>query len=88
MAKPTTKIELELTKDEMMVLLYVVPYVGPHGCYDDPLKDIYELERDCKHEIEDPYEALGSLNKKVTKALKIDDVTCDCPQDDDDDTQD
>lgn len=79
--KPTVKIELELTKDEMMVLLYVVPWVGPHGCDDDPLKDIYELERDCKHEIEDAYGALNTLNKKVTQALKIDDTECDCPQD-------
>lgn len=75
--KPTVKIELELTKDEMMVLLYVVP----NDAWGDPLKDIYELERDCEHEIEDAYGALNTLNKKVTQALKIDDTECDCPQD-------
>lgn len=79
MGKPTIKIELELTKDEMMVLGYAVP----NDSWGDPLKDIYEMERDFKHEIEDPYGALKSVHGKVWKAIgeAIDKTECDCPQD-------
>ena len=58
------KIELDLTKDELTVLTYVVSRAdSPYAA--DPLKDIYECEED---EPEEPYEALGSMAKKLYEA--------------------
>ena len=58
------RIELDLTKDELTVLLYVVdsadsPYAG------DPLKDVYELRED---EPDDPYGSLKSMAAKLRQA--------------------
>lgn len=54
------KFELNLTKDELTILKYVVPDSNSG----DPLKDTYELGDD---EPEDPYKVLGSLYKKIAK---------------------
>lgn len=54
----TKKFSVELTKDELTILQYVMP--DPR--FGDPLKDIYELRED---EPEDPYVVLKTLTKKV-----------------------
>lgn len=54
------RFELDLTKDELTILRYVVPD-GRHG---DPLKDTYELGKD---EPEDPYAVLKTLYAKICK---------------------
>jgi hypothetical protein len=59
------KIKLDLTKDELTILLYVVN--GANSKYAaDPLKDTYELGDD---EPKDPYKALRSMAKKLNKAV-------------------
>jgi hypothetical protein len=73
----TVKVELELTKDELLVLMYVVP----SDSSGDPLKDIYDTERQFNHEIAQPYAALKTLHAKIAKlAGVVDEVMCDCPQ--------
>ena len=68
MANLTKRIELELTREEALVLIYViVDAASPYAC--DPLKDIYELEQ-TEGEIEDPYGALKSAAKKLFQATK------------------
>lgn len=52
------KITLDLTKDELTILKYVIP-VDDWG---DPLKDTYELGDD---EPERPYDVLESLREKI-----------------------
>lgn len=52
------KITLNLTKDELTILKYIVPV----DSWGDPLKDTYELGDD---EPEDPYKALATLRKKI-----------------------
>lgn len=58
------KIEIDLTKDELTVLLYIVGGAD-HPLARDPLKDIYETGDD---EPEDPYAALKSMAKKLYAA--------------------
>lgn len=58
------KVELDLTKDELTVLRYIVSRAdSPYAA--DPLKDIYECMDD---EPENPYKALGSMANKLYKA--------------------
>ena len=56
------KITLDLTKDELTILKYVIPVDN----WGDPLKDTYELRED---EPEDPYAVLATLRQKI-RALK------------------
>jgi hypothetical protein len=56
----TKRMNLELTKDELTIMKYVIPR-NPVG---DPLKDTYELGDD---EPDDPYAVLRSLYRKVNK---------------------
>lgn len=58
----TKKFTITLTKDELTILHYVVPYDN-HG---DPLKDTYELGDD---EPQDPYKALASLRSKLDRLI-------------------
>lgn len=51
---------IKLTKDELTILKYVVPYDSDG----DPLKDTYELQDD---EPEEPYAVLKTLRKKLDK---------------------
>lgn len=60
MAKETKKFTLELTKDELTILQYVIPA----DSWGDPLKDTYELGDD---EPRDRYAVLATLYKKVNK---------------------
>ena len=58
------KVELDLTKDELTVLTYLVSVADtPHT---DPLKDIYEVGEDDKPE--EPYKALKTMAKKIYQA--------------------
>lgn len=76
-----------LTKEELMVLYYVVP----SSSWGDPLKDIYELERDCQHRIERPTGGKGgvieTLGNKVFKPLRdaIDSLPSNGNKDEDED---
>jgi len=54
------KYVLDLTKDELTILKYVIP----DSSWADPLKDTYELGDD---EPENPYEVLDSLHKKINQ---------------------
>ena len=56
--KATKPFTIELTKDELTVLHYVVP----DDNRGDPLKDTYELGDD---EPEDPYAVLQTLRNKI-----------------------
>lgn len=58
------RLELELTEDELHVLMYVVPY----DSWGDPLKDIYELEQTIGRPIEAPYQVLASVHAKLSSA--------------------
>lgn len=55
----TKKITIELTKDELTILRYVMHDTEYTG---EPLKDTYELGED---EPEDPYVVLGILRDKI-----------------------
>lgn len=58
------KIELDLTKDELQILMYLISSAdSPHAR--DPLKDTYELGKD---EPEDPYGALRTMADKFYEA--------------------
>jgi hypothetical protein len=52
------KITLDLTKDELTILKYVIPC----DSWGDPLKDTYELGDD---EPEEPYKVLATLREKI-----------------------
>lgn len=62
MSKNSTKtFRVNLTKDELTILQYVVPHYDGWG---DPLKDTYELGDD---EPDDPYAVLKTLKKKIDR---------------------
>lgn len=54
-------VSLDLTKDEIVILQYLIGSANRPGR--DPLKDTYELRED---EPEDPYAALRTLDAKVS----------------------
>jgi hypothetical protein len=64
-APTKTQITVELTKEELMILYYVIPDAGDG----DPLKDIYELEHDCDHAVDEPYKVLDALGDKIRPVI-------------------
>lgn len=57
------RIELDITKDELAVLLHLVNVANDYSS--DPLKDIYEIGDDAPAE---PYAALSSMAEKLNAA--------------------
>lgn len=60
----TRTFTIELTKDELTILHYVMPRDWGGSFDGDPLKDTYELHED---EPEDPYATLRTLVGKIGK---------------------
>lgn len=59
------KLDLDLTKDELTILVYLLSITEHEG---DPLKDTYELGDE---EPKDPYAALKSMSAKVYRAATV-----------------
>lgn len=59
-------VTFELSKDALMLLAYAIPR-DQDG---DPFKDIYEMEVDYKHRVDDVESALKELNRETGSKLR------------------
>lgn len=58
----TRAFTVDLTVDELIILMYVIPRDDRWG---DPLKDIYEMYDHFDDQPDDPYRVLAGLNDKL-----------------------